>query len=125
MKRATATMTCRIIPAGETNAGLVINRNVKTVIALVEKWPLSSVIVITFPSSDTSLCRIITFMAARMEKKTTPPRGPTFVRPNANARIAEDCSDLQGISQSATLPMLHTESHRIGGKAETEKEIET
>lgn len=58
-------------------------------------------------------------------KKPTPPRGPTFVRPNANARIAEDCSDLQGISQSATLPMLHTESHRIGGKAETEKEIET
>ena len=67
-------MTCRIIPAGETNAGLVINRNVKTVIALVEKWPLSSVIVITFPSSDTSLCRIITFMAAQMEKKNNPAK---------------------------------------------------
>lgn len=94
MKRVMVMMICCIIFVGEINVGFVINRNVKIVIVLVEKWLFLSVIVIIFFFLDISLCRIIMFMVVWMEKKIILLRGFMFVRFNVNVRIVEDCFDL-------------------------------
>ena len=59
------------------------------------------------------------------KKKQPRQEDPRLSNPTQMQELPRTAADLQGISQSATLPMLHTTSHRIGGKAETEKEIET